>query len=483
MDLALANDIDMEQYKFFEEIAKNRVGADGAVIIVTHEPMWTMDGMNPNIKTEDISEPNLRELMRTPLAGRVRARIAGDLHHYTRHTPNQQQQQQQQQSDNGSPANLPELIVSGGGGAFLHPTHVFENEIKVGVHQADYKRVSCYPDERISYRLSFLNILHFRWRNWRLDIVWGGMYFLLAYSLFPLCGLYSDFKEQNFVRGDRVLLEFPIWWLGKFVECMVNIAHHGFVSPLVIVVVLSSLYILCDECMEGKRRIVWGLTHGLVHIFCAISCCLFIELVTELAAEELFLGVGGRGRGRGAGADVAMSDSLMDEFETHFAGMFNTALETVNENLNLNSVVLLPPDTDFGRVGNMCRHVMEIVENLVKIPSVKHIYDVIDVPGTLVRTHEQICAAGRGGGGGVGGVDRFVVVSYFGSLALYYFVLAIPIAGFVFGGWLCITLNYFKAQHNEGFSSLRIQHWKNLLKCHVRSDGDLEIFAIGLDRR
>jgi len=76
-----------------------------------------------------------------------------------------------------------------------------------------------------------------------------------------------------------------------------------------------------------------------------------------------------------------------------------------------------------------------------------------------------------------------VVVSYFGSLALYYFVLAIPIAGFVFGGWLCITLNYFKAQHNEGFSSLRIQHWKNLLKCHVRSDGDLEIFAIGLDRR
>ena len=72
-------------------------------------------------------------------------------------------------------------------------------------------------------------------------------------------------------------------------------------------------------------------------------------------------------------------------------------------------------------------------------------------------------------------MDRFDLYTYFVSLAAYFFGLTIPIAGLVFGTWLTITLIVFKAQHNEGFSSLRIQHWKNVLKCHVTPDGDLEV--------
>lgn len=71
---------------------------------------------------------------------------------------------------------------------------------------------------------------------------------------------------------------------------------------------------------------------------------------------------------------------------------------------------------------------------------------------------------------------------YLVSVSLYFVVLAIPLAGSIFGTWLALTLNVFNAQYNGGFSSLRIQHWKNFVKLRIKENGDLEIYGIGLDR-
>ena len=79
-------------------------------------------------------------------------------------------------------------------------------------------------------------------------------------------------------------------------------------------------------------------------------------------------------------------------------------------------------------------------------------------------------------------IDRYTIVTYTASISMYFIVIAIPCAGAIFGSWLALTLNVFKSQYNEGFSSLRIQHWKNVLKCHVKSNGDLEVYGLGLDR-
>jgi hypothetical protein len=108
IDLALDDDIDLEQFKFFARIATEKMKEGDAVIIMTHEPFWILDPMCHK-KPQDLSEKYLRELCETHLLGKVKLRIAGDLHHYTRHSP-----------DSGEG---PELIVAGGGGAFLHPTH------------------------------------------------------------------------------------------------------------------------------------------------------------------------------------------------------------------------------------------------------------------------------------------------------------------------------------------------------------------------
>ena len=70
-------------------------------------------------------------------------------------------------SDDVDKSNFPQLIVSGGGGAFLHPTHTFANSIKVnfgGSLWKNYQRKVAYPSESACYRLSWLNIWQFRWR-------------------------------------------------------------------------------------------------------------------------------------------------------------------------------------------------------------------------------------------------------------------------------------------------------------------------------
>lgn len=88
------------------------MGIDDAVIIMTHEPSWLLDWY-----WNDVSGKNVSHLIRDYLNGRCKLRIAGDLHHYMRHSyvPSDQ------------PVYIQHLLVNGCGGAFLHPTHVFSN--------------------------------------------------------------------------------------------------------------------------------------------------------------------------------------------------------------------------------------------------------------------------------------------------------------------------------------------------------------------
>ena len=112
-----------------------------AVITISHQPRWVLD-YDYNLRADQLPERNVRELMSSHLAGKVRARLAGDLHHYTRHVPIAIPNRPRKRSlsfDEGKlgvdtksrdfepfvEGNKPELIVSGGGGAFLHGTSKF----------------------------------------------------------------------------------------------------------------------------------------------------------------------------------------------------------------------------------------------------------------------------------------------------------------------------------------------------------------------
>lgn len=113
-----------------------QVGDHDSVIIMTHEPNWLLDWY-----WNDISGKNVSHLIRDHLKGRCKLRLAGDLHHYMRHsyTPSEK------------PALVQHLLVNGCGGAFLHPTHVFSNFDNL--YGASYECKASYPSFEDSSRV------------------------------------------------------------------------------------------------------------------------------------------------------------------------------------------------------------------------------------------------------------------------------------------------------------------------------------------
>ena len=86
---------------------------DDRIILCSAEPNWIFEQRYRQFD-RDISERNLAFLEERIFGNRVEVFIAGDLHHYRRHTNAAGQHK----------------ITAGGGGAFLFPTHVDLDEVR-----------------------------------------------------------------------------------------------------------------------------------------------------------------------------------------------------------------------------------------------------------------------------------------------------------------------------------------------------------------
>ncbi|RHY81921.1 hypothetical protein DYB31_012725 [Aphanomyces astaci] len=70
---------------------------------------------------------------------------------------------------------------------------------------------------------------------------------------------------------------------------------------------------------------------------------------------------------------------------------------------------------------------------------------------------------------------------YFGLIPLYS-ACATPLSGIIVGVYLYLAVNVFKSHYNEAFSALRVASYKNILRLHIKPNGDLEMFALGVDK-
>eukprot|EP01018_Ginkgo_biloba_P035207 Gb_09079 [translate_table: standard] len=162
-----------------------QVGINDSVIIVTHEPSWLLDWY-----WHDCTGKNVSHLIQDHLKGRCRIRMAGDLHHYMRHSA----------LPSGKPVYVQHLLVNGCGGAFLHPTHTFSNFRQfLGTC---YENKVAYPPYEDSKRIALGNILKFRKKNWQFDVIGGIIYFVLVFSIFP-----QGSKFKSYERFGRVASE------------------------------------------------------------------------------------------------------------------------------------------------------------------------------------------------------------------------------------------------------------------------------------
>ena len=157
----------------------------------------------------------------------------------------------------GRSYNDPTLIVSGGGGAFLHPTHVPEKK-PILYNDTIYERVCEYPSVLKSRAFAFFNIFGFRKRNLSFDLLGGIAYYLMVSSLFPLCdlGLNSHIQELTLLT-----LISKYWEI--FGQITFEVFERSYISITVLIIAIFGMYVWTEAHLSFRTRC----TITIVHVF------------------------------------------------------------------------------------------------------------------------------------------------------------------------------------------------------------------------
>ncbi len=164
IDIQLDMYVDEPQLEFFSSVLTQSRPGD-KLILATPVPTWT------ELERDPQAYRNLAFVERTllrPYGIDLKLTLAGDLHHYTRYTHQGSTAGGDGDPDEGGGAS--HKITSGGGGAFLHPTHDLRREVEIVVDpddpgdRATYRMEAAYPTRRAS-RWRALRALQLPWRN------------------------------------------------------------------------------------------------------------------------------------------------------------------------------------------------------------------------------------------------------------------------------------------------------------------------------
>ncbi|CAK9191692.1 unnamed protein product [Sphagnum troendelagicum] len=412
LDQALHGDIDIFQFKYFSDIAREEVGEHESVILLTHEPNWLLDWYWGSSTGRNVSH-----LIDEHLKGRCRLRLAGDLHHYMRHSVVP-----------GTKASVEHLLVNGSGGAFLHPTHVF-----AGFRQFQgscYDTLAAYPSMQDSRKIAWGNILKFRRKNWRFDVIGGLMYFILVFSMFPQCeldGVLQDVTMEGHMKAFWVTMG----------QAFVQMLGHSYVSVVVTLVLLMLAILFVPVKVSRRKRIVIGFLHVSAHLTAAMILMLLLEICVETCVRHNLLG--------------------------------NTGYHSLYQWYNSKEGQHFPDPT-----GLKAR--IEYWSFGLYPACIKYLMAAFDVPEVMAVTRSSVCK------NGMNSLPRGFVLVYYCSVFLYYWILSCPVVSLVFGSYLYTCINWFHLHFDEAFSSLRIANFKSFSRCHITMGGDLQIFTLAIDK-
>ncbi|XP_058725179.1 uncharacterized protein LOC131596525 [Vicia villosa] len=413
LDLALHGDIDVYQFKFFTELITEKVQENDSVIIITHEPNWLTDWY-----WSDVTGKNISHLICDYLKGRCTLRMAGDLHHYMRHS--------HVKSD--GPVHVHHLLVNGCGGAFLHPTHVFSKFSKFdGV---SYECKAAYPSFEDSSRIALGNILKFRKKNWQFDFIGGIIYFVLVFSMFPQC-------ELNHILQDDTFSNQLSSFLGTVWNGFIYILQNSCVSFVGALVLLISAYSFVPPKMSRKKRLMIGVLHVAAHLAAALILMLLLEI----------------------GIEICIRHKLLANSGYHSLYQWYQSVESEH----------FPDPTGL-------RARIEQWTFGLYPACIKYLMSAFDVPEVMAVSRNNICKDG------LESISRGGAVIYYASVFLYFWVFSTPVVSLVFGSYLYICINWLHLHFDEAFSSLRIANYKSFTRFHINSDGNLEVYTLAVDK-
>jgi len=164
--------LDDPQLRYFQRVADECLRPGDRVIVCTPSPGWVIATDDPH--AFDTTDYFLRTVI-APTGAEVRVMLSGDLHHYSRYTGRDR-----------------ELITSGGGGAYLYPTHHLPERIDVPPKATlvrnpspsrEYRLAATYPTKSRSRWLSAGVFFRLPWRNPAFVSFLGTVHLLLMLAL------------------------------------------------------------------------------------------------------------------------------------------------------------------------------------------------------------------------------------------------------------------------------------------------------------
>ncbi|MEE9412962.1 MAG: hypothetical protein V3V22_07915, partial [Methylococcales bacterium] len=236
LDIQLGKEIDNQQFTFFDDYSE-KITENTKIIICIAEPECVYGEKKAgNLRFTLDRITKLAKLK----GAKVLLQLAGDVHNYQHYEIPKETKENQ--------SYVQHHIVSGGGGAFLHPTHAFnqddENNLKVDP-------VNRYPEQNDSQQLTN-GLLGFALKHKGMAALIGTLYV----AFFWKTGL--QFNVNN-------VLLFPFQHIGSF--------------TLMLIVLLGCV---AFAGFGSRKKIGWGLVHGLAHIVMAVFSWLIGSTITEL---------------------------------------------------------------------------------------------------------------------------------------------------------------------------------------------------------
>jgi hypothetical protein len=225
IDIQLDTYIDEPQLAYFQGIG---LGEGDQVILVTGKPSWVKVGAD-NVPDSYKNIEYFEEKVVKKAGAEVRVTLTGDLHHYCRY----------QATDRDH-----NFITSGGGGAYLFPTHTMPQTLELP--EGKYEQESCYPEKETSEALT-------KGARWLFRLAPG----LCA----TIAALYAGFAASLFAAIEIG----PGWYVASV---MVGV-----------VMLLSLVTYSAAETTLGK----WGLgaLHSFVHLLAAAASAIAIAVLAD----------------------------------------------------------------------------------------------------------------------------------------------------------------------------------------------------------
>jgi hypothetical protein len=239
IDLQLGADLDEPQVQYFQKVAA-RMDDAARLIFCVPEPRWILEDAYPRHSSYE-EQSSTRFLEEDVFKRKARVYLTGDLHFYKRHEN----------------AEGVQKITSGGGGAFLHPTHAPATKLL----RNGFEQRAVYPDEKTSRRLS--------WRNFLFPV------------LNPKAGwLYAFLYAMSAWLASASLEAADVIDLPTALGAAINAAIRDPLNGMWLVTIVAGFIFFTDTHIRSWR-ILGGASHAVLHLAAAFVvgwCALLITV-------------------------------------------------------------------------------------------------------------------------------------------------------------------------------------------------------------